>query len=202
MPGRKRGAEAAQKCPGENGVRKQQRDVQSDRKQEALKHMNCVEAQKRMRSFLDGTLPDNELEEYTAHVESCSDCREELEIYYAFDQSFEDQSSELTGEFYNEKNAVESLLRSAARRGRRLRMWRRIRHSLLFLAVVSVVMVLLWLLGCFSFRGWESSLSRRRKQSAKTVWMQTEESESSKSIRMQTEESENAITVPAQTERK
>ena len=44
--------------------------------------LSCREAEKMVMPFIDGNLDEQELEAFLNHIHSCSDCREELEIYY------------------------------------------------------------------------------------------------------------------------
>ena len=141
--------------------------------------MNCLETQKRMRAFLDSKLPDSEMEEFAAHVESCPDCREELEIYYAFDQTFEDKADGLSKEWANEKDAVGSLLRNASRKGRMMRVFRRVRYGFFIYGIVIVAIVILfWILRYIpdtnlEFERW----GRLREDRAKMTAMQVNEGE-------------------------
>ena len=45
--------------------------------------MNCVNAQRLIRPYLEGILSDRELEEFLDHVESCKACFGELELYFS-----------------------------------------------------------------------------------------------------------------------
>ena len=45
--------------------------------------MTCMEAQSLITRFINDELEIVELEEFIKHIESCSECREELEVYYA-----------------------------------------------------------------------------------------------------------------------
>jgi hypothetical protein len=44
--------------------------------------MTCQEAERLVTPYIRGELDGDELEEFLRHVDSCADCREELEIYY------------------------------------------------------------------------------------------------------------------------
>ncbi len=44
--------------------------------------MDCLNAQTRITSYVDGELSGEELKEFLLHMERCPGCREELEIYY------------------------------------------------------------------------------------------------------------------------
>lgn len=45
--------------------------------------MTCMKAQSLITGFINDELEIGELEEFINHVETCKDCREELEVYYA-----------------------------------------------------------------------------------------------------------------------
>ena len=42
----------------------------------------CREVQSRISDYIEGNIPPEELEEFLSHIESCEECREELNIYY------------------------------------------------------------------------------------------------------------------------
>lgn len=44
--------------------------------------MNCLQAQSKITSYIENTLNDNELLEFIQHINSCPNCKEELEVYY------------------------------------------------------------------------------------------------------------------------
>ena len=44
--------------------------------------MDCLTAQTKITSYVEGKLSDEELKEFLLHVEKCPGCKEELEIYY------------------------------------------------------------------------------------------------------------------------
>ena len=45
--------------------------------------MNCTEAQKRIRPYLEHTLQDKDMAAFLDHIDSCAECREELELSLA-----------------------------------------------------------------------------------------------------------------------
>ena len=44
--------------------------------------MTCEEAEHLVTPYIKGQLDGSVLEDFLKHVDSCPDCREELEIYY------------------------------------------------------------------------------------------------------------------------
>ena len=47
--------------------------------------MDCREAQNCITPFIDGTLPDADLEAYLAHLDGCPSCMEDLSVHYTVD---------------------------------------------------------------------------------------------------------------------
>ena len=44
--------------------------------------MDCREAQALIVPFIEGKLNDEQNEKFIAHIETCSECYDELEVYY------------------------------------------------------------------------------------------------------------------------
>lgn len=44
--------------------------------------MNCLQAQSKITAFIADSLDDDELNEFIQHIQSCPNCKEELEVYY------------------------------------------------------------------------------------------------------------------------
>lgn len=68
--------------------------------------MTCMEAQSLITGFINDELDIKELEEFIKHIESCSDCREELEVYYALLTAMKqlDEDKNLSDDFNQELN--------------------------------------------------------------------------------------------------
>ena len=47
--------------------------------------MTCREAERLVMPYINGELTDAELAEFLKHIDTCEDCREELEIHYMVD---------------------------------------------------------------------------------------------------------------------
>ena len=45
--------------------------------------MTCMKAQSQITAFINDKLEIDELDEFTKHIQSCDECKEELEVYYA-----------------------------------------------------------------------------------------------------------------------
>ena len=47
--------------------------------------MTCKEAERLVMPYINGSITDEELKEFLKHIETCEECREELEIYFTVD---------------------------------------------------------------------------------------------------------------------
>ena len=66
--------------------------------------MTCRTAQGLITSFINDELDIDELEEFVDHMQSCTDCREELEVYYALLTAMKqlDEDKHLSNDFNKE----------------------------------------------------------------------------------------------------
>lgn len=66
--------------------------------------MTCMKAQSMITGFINDELEIEELEEFLKHIESCKDCREELEVYYALLTAMKqlDEDKNLSDDFSQE----------------------------------------------------------------------------------------------------
>ena len=69
--------------------------------------MTCREAERLVMPYINGSITDEELKEFLKHIETCEDCREELEIYFTVDVGIRQLDQE-TGT-YNIKGALDAL---------------------------------------------------------------------------------------------
>jgi len=60
--------------------------------------MTCKEVERLVMPYINDELTDEELGEFLEHMESCPDCREELEIYFTVDVGIRQLDSE-TGNY-------------------------------------------------------------------------------------------------------
>ena len=67
--------------------------------------MTCREAERLVMPYINGSITDEELKEFLKHIETCEECREELEIYFTVDVGIRQLDQE-TGT-YNIKGALE-----------------------------------------------------------------------------------------------
>ena len=82
--------------------------------------MDCREAQRLVMPYIQDDLTPEELEGFLEHVESCPDCREELEIYFTVALGLR-QLDEGSGS-YNIKGELEAALEESRRQVRFRRM--------------------------------------------------------------------------------
>ena len=68
--------------------------------------MTCREAERLVMPYINGSITDGELKEFLKHIETCEECREELEIYFTVDVGIR-QLDQGTGT-YNIKGALET----------------------------------------------------------------------------------------------
>ena len=103
--------------------------------------MTCREAQRLVMPYINGSITDSELEEFLKHIDSCSECREELEIYFTVDVGIR-QLDEGTGT-YNIKGALETALALSRQHIRTLTLFQTARYVVNTLCFWSVLAVLL-----------------------------------------------------------
>ncbi|MFR4440147.1 MAG: anti-sigma factor family protein [Hungatella sp.] len=104
--------------------------------------MVCKEAESYVMPYIRHQMPEEKLEEFLEHVETCENCREELEIYYTVDVGIRRLDAD-TGN-YNIKGAMEADLIASRQWLQFLRLFDIIRYAMDTLVVMSlVVMVIL-----------------------------------------------------------
>lgn len=66
--------------------------------------MNCIDAQRMIMPFINNELNMDQLEEFINHVNNCSNCMEELEVYYVLLSSMKqlDEDKELSNDFHQD----------------------------------------------------------------------------------------------------
>ncbi len=103
--------------------------------------MTCQEAERLVMPYINGSITDSELEEFLKHIDSCPDCREELEIYFTVDVGIR-QLDEDTGT-YNIKGALETALALSRQHIRMLSLLQTARYVINTLCFWSVLAVFL-----------------------------------------------------------
>lgn len=66
--------------------------------------MNCIEAQRQIMPFINKKLNIEQLDDFINHVNNCSDCMDELEVYYVLLAGMKqlDEDKELSKNFHQE----------------------------------------------------------------------------------------------------
>ena len=116
--------------------------------------MTCREAERLVMPYINGELTDAELAEFLKHIDTCEDCREELEIYFTVDVGIR-QLDEGTGT-YNIKGARETALEISRQRIHTLYLLQTARYAvntLCFWAVLVVLILQLRIWGQLGFLG-------------------------------------------------
>ena len=78
--------------------------------------MKCVEAQRKMRAYAEGSLPDKEAEQFLDHVEGCRDCYEELELYLLVQTTVDSQASNAFAQPFSMEKQIEATRAAIQRR--------------------------------------------------------------------------------------
>lgn len=113
--------------------------------------MNCREAQRLVMPYINGELTDEELKEFISHIDSCENCREELEIYFMVDVGIR-QLDEEAGT-YNIKGALESALELSRQHIHSLNLLKTARYAANTLCFWAVLVVLILQLRIWSQTG-------------------------------------------------
>ena len=102
--------------------------------------MNCLDFQSEITRYINNDLSFKEKENFIAHLKTCDNCRDELEIYYIVMTSLRqmDNNNEVTTDF---KSSFEKNIRNSERELVRRR-YERLRRRITFPAVLSIVMLL------------------------------------------------------------
>ena len=119
--------------------------------------MNCLEAQRLMRPFLENQINDQTLEDFIDHIESCDSCREELElnlaVFCTLEQSQQqgtardslrtgEGNTEFDNEDYNFPRKLEKRLQKARRSLQRNRLSRFLKAGIALVSGMFLVFVL------------------------------------------------------------
>jgi hypothetical protein len=91
-----------------------QRSVQLTGSQERSPEMNCMEARRMVTPFIKKELTDKEAEQFLKHIEHCSDCMDELDIYFTVYKALDTLDSGVHNE-YDFRKLMEEYIRSVKR---------------------------------------------------------------------------------------
>jgi hypothetical protein len=102
--------------------------------------MNCLDFQSEITRYINNELSFKEKESFIAHLKTCDNCRDELEIYYIVMTSLKqmDENKDVTSDY---KSSFEKKIRSSERELVKRR-YERLRRRITFPAVLSIVMLL------------------------------------------------------------
>ncbi len=102
--------------------------------------MDCHEAQALINKYVHNELDVNTLEDFLLHVEQCSDCMEELEVYYIVFQGFRrlDEDDNIAVNYHEEFLKTLSLNKDRIRRFHSAYLFRRISFLLLLIIIMVV----------------------------------------------------------------
>ena len=77
--------------------------------------MNCMEARRMVTPYIKGELSEKELEQFIKHIDQCSDCMDELDIYFTVYQAMDRLDAEDHPD-YNFKRMLNESIHAAKRR--------------------------------------------------------------------------------------
>lgn len=103
--------------------------------------MTCKEAERLVMPYIRDELTDEELREFLEHLETCPDCREELEIYFTVEAGIRQLESE-TGN-YNIKGALESALEHSSQRLQAIRLIKIAKYAVSTLSIMALIITVL-----------------------------------------------------------
>ena len=101
--------------------------------------MNCMEARRMVTPYVNRTLTDQETEIFLDHIEHCSDCMEELDIYFTLYKAMDSLDSGSHQE-YNFKKMLEDDIQTARRAIFTHKLTRIIRMGIIFAAEVLLIL--------------------------------------------------------------
>ena len=100
--------------------------------------MNCLEAQKSITPFINDQLTMAQLNEFLGHIRECSECREELEVYYALLTAMKllDEDKDLSDNFLKDLKAKLRMSEDKIRKNKMSRIRRRISFSMIIVGFI------------------------------------------------------------------
>ncbi len=103
--------------------------------------MTCKEAESLVMPYIRDELTDEVLQEFLDHIESCSSCWEELEIYFTIEVGIRQLDSE-TGN-YNIKGALEAALEQSRQWLHGMKLLNIARYAVSTLGVMALIITVL-----------------------------------------------------------
>lgn len=101
--------------------------------------MKCIEAQQLVKPYIEGQLSDRQLEQFLDHVEHCSECYEELEIYFSIYETLGVPGEDRETEEYDFKGKLAQDLKNARRYLHLRKAYRFFRFAVVILAELLLV---------------------------------------------------------------
>lgn len=100
--------------------------------------MDCAKCQECTKSYIDGTLPDNLVLEYCAHLETCPKCKEDLIVNYALVNALRslNENRELSSDYVKE---VDDRLEASKNAILHAASMRKVRRVLVFLEMMCIM---------------------------------------------------------------
>jgi len=115
--------------------------IGKDRNEGRVWTMTCKEAERLVMPYIRDELTDEELREFLEHLETCPDCREELEIYFTVEAGIRQLESE-TGN-YNIKGALEAALEHSSQRLQAIRLIKIAKYAVSTLSIMALIITVL-----------------------------------------------------------
>lgn len=113
--------------------------------------VDCKEIQKMMVAFHNRELSIEEEELFLTHIEQCSDCREELEIYYIIEYGLEDdaqmpEDEEEIGyiERFDFKGLVELKITESSKRVDNYKLYNKFMMGFAFVADICMIITIIY----------------------------------------------------------
>ncbi|WP_124067463.1 zf-HC2 domain-containing protein [Clostridium sp. E02] len=103
--------------------------------------MTCKEAERLVMPYIKNELGDEELEGFLKHMESCPNCREELEIYFTVEAGILQLDSEAGN--YNIKGALEATVEQSRQRLQAIRLIKTVKYAVSTLCIMSLMITIL-----------------------------------------------------------
>lgn len=121
--------------------------IETNREARRCLSVTCKEAEALVMPYIRHELSDEIMEEFLEHIDTCENCKEELEIYYTVDVGIRQLDVD-TGT-YNIKGAMEADIIASRQWLYTLRLFDIIRYAMDTLVVISLVVMLM-----LQFRIW------------------------------------------------
>ncbi len=103
--------------------------------------MTCKETERLVMPYIKDELTDEELGQFLEHMESCPDCREELEIYFTVNVGITQLDSEVGN--YNIKGALEAAIEQSKQRLQVIRCIKIAKYAVSTVSVMALVLTVL-----------------------------------------------------------